>query len=100
MTNSFWDEGQRKANILAKHFWDIAGMEWEFAEMDRKIKEHNQKCFVGTGSLWKDVRMTNFDKIKTMSMDDLIGFLLNVEYNNYDFTYGDDVKKWLLQEAE
>ena len=54
MIDSFWDEGQRKANILAKHFWDIAGMEWEFAERDRKIKEHNQKCVTGVGSLIKN----------------------------------------------
>ena len=44
--------------------------------------------------------MTNFDKIKAMDINDLVGFILNVEYNNYDFTYWDDVKKWLLQEAD
>jgi hypothetical protein len=44
--------------------------------------------------------MTNFDKIKAMDIDDLTGFLLNVEYNTCDFTYWDAVKKWLLQEAE
>ena len=44
--------------------------------------------------------MTNFDKIKAMDINDLVGFILNVEYNNYDFTYGDVIEKWLLQEAE
>ncbi len=44
--------------------------------------------------------MTNFDKIKAMDINELVGFILNVEYNNYDFTFGDNVEKWLLQEVE
>jgi hypothetical protein len=42
--------------------------------------------------------MVNIDKIKNMDIEELTGFLLSVEHNYYDFTYYDEVKKWLLRE--
>ena len=44
--------------------------------------------------------MNNFDKIKTMDYNQITDFLLNVEYNSYDFTYSDYLLKWLQQEAD
>ena len=44
--------------------------------------------------------MNNFDKIKTMDYYQMADFLINVEFDNYNFDYSDYVLKWLLQEAE
>ena len=44
--------------------------------------------------------MNNFEKIKEMDLYQMAEFLINVEFNTYDFTYSDYVCKWLEQDAD